>query len=54
MANNNFPREGQNIKDFYNSSVLKPNIVSELCNEITSNEIIDINVEKVSKSIKSI
>ena len=47
MANNNFSKENLNVKDFYINSILKPNIISELCNEITSNEIIDINVEKV-------
>lgn len=33
-------------KEFYNSSVLKQNSLSELCHEITSTETFDHNVER--------
>jgi hypothetical protein len=49
MANNNFPKENNMNKEFYNNSALRPNVVAELCNEITANENIDINVEKVKR-----
>ena len=39
-------------KDFYNSSVLKPNSLSEICNEITSTETFDHNVERVNSTFK--
>lgn len=35
-------------KEFYNSSILKPNSLSEICNEITSTESFDHNVERVN------
>ena len=53
MANNNFNKENTGGKDFYNNSSLKNNIITELCNEITSNENIDINVEKVTNKLNS-
>jgi hypothetical protein len=34
-------------KPFYNQSLLKQNILTELCNDLTGNEALDINVEKV-------
>ena len=33
-------------KDFYFSSILKQNSLTEICNELTSTECLDINVEK--------
>lgn len=37
----------QTNKDFYNNSVLKSNAIAELCNDLTVNETIEPNVEKV-------
>ena len=37
-----------NNKEFYQTSVLKYNILSELCAELTCNEILDPSVEKVN------
>ncbi len=39
-------------KDFYNSSVLKSNSLSEICHEITSTEIFDPNVERANNNFK--
>jgi len=36
----------QNTKEFYQHSTLKYNILSEICSEITCNEILDPTVEK--------
>ena len=33
-------------KDFYFSSILRQNSLTEICNELTSTECLDINVEK--------
>lgn len=46
-ANNNFQKENFVAKEFYSQSVLRNNVVTDLCNEITSNENIDAIVEKV-------
>jgi len=35
-----------NPKDFYSNSILKYNSLSELCNDISNTENLDINVEK--------
>jgi hypothetical protein len=40
-------KESSSQKDFYGQSVLKPNIIMDLCNDITINETVDINLEKV-------
>lgn len=37
----------ENNKQFYSKSILKPNILTELCNDLSGNEALDINVEKV-------
>jgi len=37
----------QHTKEFYNSSILKPNSISEICHEITNTEAFDHNVERV-------
>lgn len=34
-------------KDFYVTSILRSNALSELCAELTSTECLDLNVEKV-------
>ena len=34
-------------KEFYNTSVLKLNSLTELCHDITNTEVIDVTVEKV-------
>ncbi len=34
-------------KEYYNSSVLKMNALSDLCHDISNTEALDINVEKV-------
>lgn len=34
-------------KDFYVTSILKSNVLSDLCSELTSTECLDVNVEKV-------
>ena len=36
-----------NIKEFYNHSILTPNIIPQLCKELTSTEIIEEDVEKL-------
>jgi transcription initiation factor TFIID subunit 12 len=43
---NNQNENQNNSKSFYNTSVLRPDAISELCNNLTSTETIDINVEK--------
>jgi len=43
---NNQNENQNNKKIFYNSSVLRENAISELCNNLTSTETLDINVEK--------
>jgi hypothetical protein len=40
-------KDSPSSKDFYSQSVLKQNIINDLCNDITINETIDINLEKV-------
>jgi len=37
----------QNSKDFYNQSIIKYNLISDYINELSANETIDTNVEKV-------
>lgn len=41
----NRPRENLQ-KEFYRDSILKSNIISDLCHEISNTELLDINVEK--------
>lgn len=41
--NNNHP----NYKEFYTQSVLKNNLVADFVHELTGNEHLDLNVEKV-------
>ena len=37
----------QNInRDFYNTSILRPNSLSDICNDLSPAEALDINVEK--------
>jgi hypothetical protein len=36
----------QHTKEFYNTSILKPNSIAEICHEITSTEAFDHNVER--------
>jgi transcription initiation factor TFIID subunit 12 len=43
---NNQNENNLNLKNFYNSSVLNNNSISDLCNNLTSTETLDINVEK--------
>ena len=43
---NNQNENNLNLKNFYNTSVLKNNSISDLCNNLTSTETLDINVEK--------
>lgn len=37
-----------NSRDFYNNSVLRANSLIDICNELSGNEVLDINVEKVN------
>ena len=39
-------KESYQNKEFYNSTVLKFNSLSELCHDISNTESLDINVEK--------
>ena len=36
----------QHSKEFYNSSILKLNSISEICHDVTSTETFDHNVER--------
>lgn len=36
-----------NTKDFYNNSVIRPNLISDYISDLSANETIDGNVEKV-------
>ncbi len=36
-----------NVKEFYNNSVVKQNTITDILNDITATENLDINVEKV-------
>ena len=40
------PNQVNQNKDFYVTSVLKANSLTDLCNELTSTECLDVNVEK--------
>ena len=40
------PNQNTSTKDFYVTSILKGNAISDLCSELTSTETLDINVEK--------
>ena len=42
----NNTNQQQKIKEFYYQSILSPNVIPELCQELTSTEIIDEGVEK--------
>ena len=41
---NNYSSNG---KEFYNQSIIKNNLISDYISELSANEIIDTNVEKV-------
>ena len=45
QGNNNI-NQHINHKEFYNQSIISPNVISNLCKELTSTEIIDDDVEK--------
>jgi len=36
-----------NTKEFYNNSVIRPNLISDYISDLSANETIDLNVEKV-------
>jgi hypothetical protein len=42
-------QNSSNNKEFYNTSVLRSNLVSDYINDLSSNEVVDTNVEKVNK-----
>ena len=44
QGNNTNPQ--QNVKEFYYTSILKPDVIPHLCKELTSMEIIEEDVEK--------
>ena len=46
-TNNKVIFKDSSTKDFYTNSILKQNTIAELCNDITINETIDTNLEKV-------
>ena len=43
---NNNANPQPNIKELYYQSILSPNVIPQLCKELTSTEIIDDDVEK--------
>lgn len=45
--NKNSTSSSHQSKDFYVTSILKSNVLSDLCSELTSTECLDVNVEKV-------
>jgi len=38
----------QNVQDIYQNSILKNKVLSDICSELTCNEILDPSVEKVA------
>jgi transcription initiation factor TFIID subunit TAF12 len=51
QSKDNFSNLNPSMKDFYSTSLLKYNTLSELCNEISNTESLDINVEKFLSEI---
>ena len=49
--NSNKQKDSQQNRDFYVTSVLKYNVLTELCQEISNTEALDINVEKFLSEI---
>lgn len=49
--NSNKQKDSQQNRDFYVTSVLKYNVLAELCQELSNTEALDINVEKFLSEI---
>jgi hypothetical protein len=47
MQDQNNNNSNMNSKEFYNQSMIRNNLIHDYVNELSANETIDLNVEKV-------